>query len=49
MLAEGRDEEQLADLDDRIFRPLEEDRAPSDLQRAQQLAAMGMVPTVVSH
>lgn len=49
LLAEGLDQEQRADLDDRIFRPLEEDRLPSAAERAQQLAAMGMAPTVVSH
>lgn len=47
MLAEGRDTDELADLDDRIWRPLEADRPPTDTERVAQLAAMNMPVTVV--
>lgn len=46
MLADGRDEEQLAELDDLIYRPLEDDRR-TDTARVAALAAMNQPFTVV--
>lgn len=46
-LSENRDEEQQADLDDRLWRPLESDRPPTDAERAQMLAGMGLPIQVI--